>query len=290
MKNIIIRINDVSDIDTSRISVYDMNNRYIDPYGNLYGLKYNLGSKKVDVIRLVRAHDKLASDMEYEINRKKMTSFDELNEEEEYIEKEEEPPEVVTGETVDSSMFDPEEYINNSIELMKTHRGRIAGIIMNIRNSNIVSQDNKAESSELDDIFRTIEIDGLQGFEDTENYQKELINYPRSITYYQSKIDTRGRKIVETLAAHKDRVMKFIYYYEMYHMIHDLYLKIIKMMNRLQEFLRDKNPDNMRNISPHDKQSFRDAELSIKNTVSEIEKILDESKLFEEYLYNADNF
>ncbi len=289
MKNIIIRINDVSEIDTSRVSVYDMNNRYIDPYGNLYGLKYNLGSKKVEIIRLVRANDKLASDMEYEVYRKKMTEFGELNEKDEFIE-EDQPPETVVHEPVDETLFDPEEYIEDSINLMKTHRGRIAGIIMNIRNSNIVSQDNKSESSELDDIFRTIEIDGLQGFEDAENYQKELINYPRSITYYQSKIDTRGRKIVETLAAHKDRVMKFIYYYEMYHTIHDLYQKVITMLNRLQEFFRDKNPDNVRNIPPQDKQAYRDAELSIKNTVYEIEKVLDESKLFEEYLYNADNF
>jgi hypothetical protein len=41
MKKKIIRINDISEIDTSKISVYDLNNRYVDPKGNLFGLKYD---------------------------------------------------------------------------------------------------------------------------------------------------------------------------------------------------------------------------------------------------------
>ena len=41
MKNVIIRINDISDIDTSKISVYDLNNRYVDTHGTMYGLRYN---------------------------------------------------------------------------------------------------------------------------------------------------------------------------------------------------------------------------------------------------------
>ena len=38
MKKVIIKINDVSQINTSRVSVYDLNNRYIDPLGNITDL------------------------------------------------------------------------------------------------------------------------------------------------------------------------------------------------------------------------------------------------------------
>ena len=56
MKKRIIRINDVTQIDTSKVSVYDLNNRYIDPLGNIYGLKYNKDGRKVEIIKLERFH------------------------------------------------------------------------------------------------------------------------------------------------------------------------------------------------------------------------------------------
>ena len=56
MKKRIIRIADVSEIDTSKISVYDLNNRYIDSIGNMFGLKYNRGTRKVEIIKLERIH------------------------------------------------------------------------------------------------------------------------------------------------------------------------------------------------------------------------------------------
>ena len=87
------------------------------------------------------------------------------------------------------------------MELARTHRERIKGIIMNIRNSNIIPKDNKTESNQMEDMFRNLEIDGIQGIDNLLNYQKELVSYPRSLTYYQAKMDDRGREIIETLAA-----------------------------------------------------------------------------------------
>jgi len=54
MKQRIIKINDISEIDTSKISVYDLNNRYIDKNGSMFSLKYNRGERKVEIIKIVR--------------------------------------------------------------------------------------------------------------------------------------------------------------------------------------------------------------------------------------------
>ena len=60
MKKRIIRIKDISQIDTSKVSVYDLNNRYVDPLGNIFGLKYNKLEKKVRIIKLERLHSSQA--------------------------------------------------------------------------------------------------------------------------------------------------------------------------------------------------------------------------------------
>src|SRR4030042_634774 len=152
MKNVIIRINDISEIDTSKISVYDLNNRYVDAHGIMYGLKYSKTSRKIEIIK-------------------------------------------------------------------------------------IVTKDNKTESNQLEDIFRNLEIDGMQGVDNLTNYQKELINYPRSLTYYQAKMDDRGRDIIDTLASSNRKVMRFIYLAEMLDNIRRLYKSIDKMIGRLNAFL-----------------------------------------------------
>lgn len=71
MKNVIIRINDISDIDTAKISVYDLNNRYVDMHGNMYGLKYNKALKRMEVIKIVRTHEKNAGTFQQKIIIKK---------------------------------------------------------------------------------------------------------------------------------------------------------------------------------------------------------------------------
>jgi len=58
MKTKFIRIDDVSEIDTSKIGIFDMANRYIDKYGNMYGLRYNRDVKKIEVVKIMRTQKK----------------------------------------------------------------------------------------------------------------------------------------------------------------------------------------------------------------------------------------
>ena len=225
MKYLIIRINDVSDIDTSRVSVYDLNNRYVDSFGNMYGLKYNKALRKIEVIKIVRTHEKNAAGFRQRISQKKRALGEASPGDDSYgID---EAPGEAPGE---EDAFVPETFIESAMEQVRTHRDRLKGIIMNIRNSNIVTKEHKTESNQLDDIFRNIEIDGMQGADNLINYQKELINYPRSLTYYQAKMDERGRSIIETLAGSDRKVMRFIYLAEMLEHIRILYGTIVMLV------------------------------------------------------------
>jgi len=284
MKPQLIRINDVSDIDTSKISVFDLNNRYIDKNGNMYGVKYNPAARKIEVIRIVRAVDREVSDMRQRIAKKRLYDFDA-------------PPgtaapmEKSAGLSEETIMdFDPENFINDSMKLMQTHRERIKGIVMNIKNSNVFPRENKQETIELENVFRNLEIDGDLSFDHADNYQKELRSYPRSITYYQAKIDNRGNQIIEKLAGDQNRVMKFIYKYEMFITITGAYKTFHAAILELRNIVEGKNIDDMKGILHNDKQAFQDAKISINNTITETEDILDRLSLLERYVTDSSNF
>jgi len=280
MKNIIIRINDISDIDTSKISVYDLNNRYVDSQGNMYGLRYNKALRKMEIIKIIRTHEKNAGSYQQKILMKKLSMSDDG---------------IVAGENesqrdAPQPYFNPDAFIEKTMELIRTHRERIKGIIMNIKNSNIIPIENKTESNQLEDIFRNLDIDVIQGVDNLLNYQKELISYPRSVSYYQAKMDDRGREIIETLASSNKKVIRFIYLTEMLENIRILYKNFEKFLKLLKAFLDETNTEDMKWITSYERQSFKDGMISINTTIQEITDLEDELMRLEQYAYNLDHY
>jgi hypothetical protein len=111
--------------------------------------------------------------------------------------------------------FEPDVFVESVINSSEIHRERLAAILMNIDISDVFARENKMEATALDDLSRHIEIDCIQQLEKLESYYRELINYPRTITYYQAKIDNEGKNIIDSMAGNKkEKTMKFIFYYE----------------------------------------------------------------------------
>jgi hypothetical protein len=284
MKNIIIKINDISDIDTSKISVYDLNNRYVDNYGNMYVLKYNKAIHKTEIIKIVRAHEKNAGDFQKQILMKKRSLGEAV-----YGGGSPDYASIGLGEAADG-FFNPDDFIEKTMALANTHKDRVKGIIMNIRNSNIIPKENKSENSQLEELFRNLDIDAVQGVEYLANYQKELMSYPRSITFYQAKSDDRGRQIIEALSGGNKKVNRFIYLSEMLENFRFLYKKMDTIIKNLKAFLEAINTDNIRWITPYEKQSFKDALTSINTTIREISLQQDDLQQLEDFAYNLDHF
>lgn len=285
MKNVIIRINDIADIDTAKISVYDLNNRYLDSQGTMYGLKYNKALRKIDVIKIVRTHEKNAATFQQKIFQNRRDTHESASNGEGVPAPDEDGSAEEPGD-----LFNPDIFIEKTLELTNTHRERIKGIIMNIRNSNIISKENKTESNQLEDIFRNLEIDGIQGADNMVNYQKELASYPRSLSYYQAKMDDRSRDIIEKLASNNRKVIKFIYHAEMLDNIRNLYRTIDRNIKNIKSFLDEKNPEEIKWATPYERQSFKDGMISLNTTIGEIERLMDDLVILEEYTYNIDNY
>ncbi len=276
----------MSDINTAKVSIYDLNNRYVDKKGNLFGLKYNRLTKKVDIIKLMRTHNEDASAIQQQVIQKKISesrkpldeiSISSLNDFGTDISED------------DEHAYDPEIFIDDTLALMHTHGERLKGVIKNLVNSNVFPKENKADSIELDDIFRNIEIDGIQKFEKIENYKKELTNYPRSITHYQAKMDKKGREVIDWFAENTEKAMKFIYLYEMNQSIREVYTLLNTFVDNLINFMSSKDLESMQHLSSLERQAFHDAEISIETTKDDINRILEEIPIVEEYITDPEN-
>ena len=284
MKKKIIKIHDISQIDTSKVSVFDFNNRYIDPSGNIYGLRHDKITRKVEIIRLRRygARETIIHH-QHAPNRNKFIDIHADNLKQENIKAEE-------NTIKDEAIYDPEAFINKVKDYAETHKARTLGIIKNIDESGIFSKDNKQELNDFNDIVRGLEIDGVQQLERLETYHKELTNYPRTITYYQTKMDNTTKRIFEQIVANKEQAMRFIYFYEMSVTIRRVYTNLRKDTVELDELTANKNFDEKPNTPKHQKQAFLDARTSIENTIADIDEILNDNiKLFD-FANDTNNF
>jgi hypothetical protein len=288
MKTTFIKIDDISEINPSKISVHDLNNRYIDKEGKMFGLKYNRKTRKVSIIRIIRTPAKSADyfNQILRTQKKEERINNRNNIEKPIFESSEFNNEIISK---NEQPFDFNRFINETVELMQTHRSRTAGIMMNIKNSRMIQENDKMNSTHLNDLFRNLEIDGIQRIDKALTDYKEIKNYPRSLTYYISKLDSKNRRIIDTLDSDSKK-MNFIFAAEMYYTIKTLYRTFFKIINDFNHFINGISPGGPKDITAVERQYFIDAKISTENTIDEISSLLDKLKYFDEYLNDTKNF
>ncbi len=297
----IIRISSVEDVDVSKISVYDLGNRYVDARGNMYGLKYNRKEKKIEIIKLIRTPARSAGYfnkkvLEYRRGQMKEGQEDAVNEivegadrpelQSEYNEKPEETntDEIPSEISLKANLFDADAFIKRAVESMKNHRERLNGIMMNIKNSNVIRETDREASTYLIDVFRTLDIDGVQRIDKILAEHKELVSYPRSLVYYLSRLDTRSKNIVDALGGESTK-MRFIFLVEMFFAIRNLYKNLHKVLQELADFLASKNLDEARGLSHGELKMFEDGQISVKSTIAEAEEIIQGCMRLENHIF-----
>ncbi len=273
MKTRFIRIDDISQIDTSKISTFDLANRYIDKYGNMYGLRYNKAERKVEIVKIMRTPRKHAAYFSQKLQRK--PEKDESVHQDDYL-----------GQVME---FDPEMCITQIVETIKIHKDRLNGIITSIANSNIISDTDKMTWNTMNDYFRNLDMDGIQALEKINDIYTEFNNYPRSIIYYQSKLDTKHRRILDEIPSESSK-LKYVKYYEMWYQVRATYKTIIKILSDIRFLLEQQHIEEKRNITPFQKQTYSDAIISIDNTLAEANKILSNCSLIEDIINSSKAF
>jgi hypothetical protein len=84
--------------------------------------------------------------------------------------------------------------------------------------------------------------------------------------------------------------MKYVFYSEIYYTTWTIYRTLQKILKDLYEFLKAKDPEEIKGITHYDRQYYKDAITSIENTIYEIDIIISDCKLLEKHMTNVENF
>ncbi|MGB4270579.1 MAG: hypothetical protein WBK20_15555, partial [Spirochaetota bacterium] len=163
------------------------------------------------------------------------------------------------------------------------------GIITSIANSNIISDTDKMSWNTMNDYFRNLDMDGIQALEKIGELFAEFNNYPRSIIYYQSKLDTRHRKILDEIPSESSK-LRYVKYYEMWYQVKNAYKTIIKLLSDIKFLLEQQHIEEKRSMTPFQKQTYSDAIISIDNTLAEANSILSDCALIEDMISTSKSF
>ena len=293
MQTQFVYIDDISKIDSSKATVYDLNKRYIDSEGNMYGLKYNRESKKIEVIRLLRTSMQHAQMVAKRMKEKMKSDLPKLSSDEEIISNSvnhdtaeifEETEEAYSSDT----KIVPDMFVADRFNDLPSFKEKLKGLLRNIANSNINSREHREISTPLDEVIRNIEIDGLGKIEKITSSYRELTEYPRSINYYIGRLDNRAREILNNIHADSKKI-KFILWMEMLHSLKEFYQSVGKMLISLERNLEKTAEERLSKIGALERQSYNDARTTISNTKSDIEEMSRKLNDFELFIYNSDN-
>ena len=287
MKTLFIQIDDPSQIDTAKTTVYDLNKRYIDHAGNMYGLRYNRALKKIEVIKIMRTTAKNESYFTQKMLQQKKARSESPQEEE--------PREQESGEMPDDSIavedfpVDPTTFRENLFTLMLTHKERLNTIVKNIYNSKLIPRENRDATTRLEELFRNLDIDCAQRIDKIINSYREMTEYPRSLNYYAGRLDNRARDMVSGIRNEESK-LNFVILHEMHGQAKDLFASLGKMLFSLQAFLKEHSDSRTVKLNALEKMSLNDALTSIESTLREIHAENEKLFAFEKYIYTLSNF
>lgn len=287
MKTLFIQIDDPSQIDTAKTTVYDLNKRYIDHAGNMYGLRYNRALKKIEVIKIMRTTAKNESYFTQKMmQQKKVRSASEQGDE---------GQEEESGETYNEGIpaedfpLDPTTFREDLFALMLTHKERLNTIVKNIYNSKLITRENRDATARLDELFRNLDIDCAQRIDKIINSYREMTEYPRSLNYYAGRLDPRARDMVSGIRSEENK-LNFVVLHEMHGQAKELFASLGKMLFNLQAFLKENSEARLVKLNALEKMSLNDALTSIESTLREIHAENEKLFLFEKYIYTLSNF
>jgi hypothetical protein len=329
MRTDFIHIDNIDEIDTTKASVYDLNKRYMDSNGTMYGLRFNRSKRKVEVIRILRTSNDRAQMIHHRIREKRkqqmveeaelgdipitepsydspaeepptsereeiLSEIDNYDETSEYDSNKEETENSTSGvelNTIQSELktFNPDNFIKDIFKTISTHKDRFNGIINNIHNSKMITHEDREISNWLEDTHRSLEIDGFQKIEDIISVYREINEYPRPISFYITHIDPRCRDILNQLQTDK-RKYHYILLYEMDQHLKHVYKKLYNFTDTFQKIIDEIEMNMASKINAIARQNLNDAKFTLETTVKEIKEVLTQLTTLEQYIKTESNF
>ncbi|MCB1199642.1 MAG: hypothetical protein KDK41_03265 [Leptospiraceae bacterium] len=192
-----VRIESVTDIDTSRIGVGNIDVRYIDTQGRRYATRFNKRSRKVEIVRIALGHEEAT-----EAKQKKITGQEEVIDLPHISKKHPAPwkiPEwLVELDIEPMDIGDLTMYMGTLEREAEKFSERFRGIISNLKNSGAFD-DHESDHDFILDLTTHYDHDIQEHLSKAQNLIIEYQRFPKNISHYVGTLDRNQKVYVEKL-------------------------------------------------------------------------------------------
>lgn len=272
-----IPIDSIKDLDVKKVSIHELNRRYIDREGNKWTTRFNLKTRQIEIVQLV-SNPQEASQLKARIRREKLAG---LSQEKETTTSTSTISSVQTDNSNQNEISDftpPAEGSPTAAELEIIDEGKFSEECMHDLEKFISSQQavvhilrktRPLDNSEINllEFFRKLDNDGWKKAESIMNYYRELTSYPRPLNHYLNRLPAEKRSQIESLENEEDKMI-LVRRYELQKNFRLAFEAIASNSEELIQVLRSV-PDNELH------QMAADNRNAITDSISSLEYVLD---------------
>lgn len=332
-----IKIKSISEIDTNKLSISQVNQKFIDEDKNRYVLRFNKVSRRIEILKvlpnqelelvnsgLVSSETIKPQTGDISKNQSQTTSSKQKNTQSSEntfktsgtLEDNENVPTLV-DESLDLNIFqDPpprvtsrlsrdleqkpkpantqsvikltpinafgltdQQRIEYFFDLLSSQRDRLEHIIENLKDSKIfeATGDPSDNKNIVGNFERELEFDVFQEVDKITSLQKEMINFPRQISYYISRLPLELKDIVKEMPSDKHR-LDYILVYEMKRGIDSCLKKMKQFSMQLLSLINLKSETQVKQLQYQHQLLFINAKNAAIFFAQELDGILNDLK------------
>ncbi len=237
-----IFIKSIEEIDPKKLTIRDLNKKFIDENGRKYALKFDLKTKKIEFIRIASSYIE-AQKIKQEILKAKHQNFYEvpnfIHKESSKIINEKDNFEKKESEILYDFSRNEQEHIDENRffqELEKETKKCIDSLkaIEKNLNRSYFSEKASLDTNELFDLLKDIENQCYQQHEEAIKFLKEIVYFPRTLNYYLAKIPGSLLKKIQNLDT-KDQ-LEFIKINEIQRIFQQFLLNLLNYTKKLENY------------------------------------------------------
>ncbi|MDH5721372.1 MAG: hypothetical protein OEZ13_12265 [Spirochaetia bacterium] len=264
-----LKIKTPKDIELKKVSLANINNRYVDEEGNRYATRFNLRTRKIDIIRIALGIDEaLEAKNKGKLNIEHLTPENEPEGQAKVPEKARwKIPDWLVKENVEpASGIEFQGFLLALQAEAEKFLERIRGVISNVKNSEMFDKGESGADFVLE-IQSYYDREILEPINEVKNLIVEFMRFPKSSEHYLSMVSVKQKKWIDTLNEEDKK-----HYFEAY-FIGTPYIETLEKMFRLLLLIKN-SADKLafQDANPEKKRFLEDALAAsdfIKNNIFE---------------------
>ncbi len=250
-----IYVRSINDIDPKKLTIRDLNKKFIDEHGRKYAVQFDFTTREIKFVRIASSYQEAIRIKQEILNQKDESwnhftnndksiydtreystinpSMEKTNEEKKENKKTQDNFLLDSYFDLESPVFDENEFYTILEKKIKKSVESIKAIEKNLNRVQIFEKN----TNSLHDFFelqKQIELKCYNLSEEALKILKELVYYPRNAAYYYSKLPDPVRKQIENWE--EKQQLEYIKRYEIYRIFSELLKHLKNIINQLEQF------------------------------------------------------